>query len=193
MKAAICYEFGQPLVVEDIQLAPPKAGEIEVKLAACAICHSDIHYIDGAWGGVLPAVYGHEAAGVVTKVGSGVSRVKAGDHVAAGDLLARIESRDLEAVIRAAKEQLEAAETAYDKAVRDVGPARKTRGVHRRDRRGRGEESERRSRSSHHKAISPLPKLDMPSRSEYNRGAKRQARRPPGTRSSMDRVEAFEA
>ena len=81
MKAALCYEFGQPLVIEEINIDPPQTGEVKVKLAACAICHSDIHYIDGAWGGVLPALYGHEAAGVVTEVGSHVSLVKPGDNV----------------------------------------------------------------------------------------------------------------
>ncbi len=81
MKAAVCYEFNRPLVIEDINIDPPQAGEVKVKLAACAICHSDIHYIDGAWGGVLPAVYGHEAAGVVTEVGPHVSLVKPGDNV----------------------------------------------------------------------------------------------------------------
>lgn len=81
MKAALCYEFGQPLVIEEINLDPPQAGEVKVKLAACAICHSDIHYMEGAWGGVLPAVYGHEAAGVITEVGPHVSRVKPGDTV----------------------------------------------------------------------------------------------------------------
>ena len=81
MKAAICYEFGRPLVIEEINIDPPQAGEVKVKLAACAICHSDIHYIDGAWGGVLPALYGHEAAGVVTEVGPQVLLVKPGDKV----------------------------------------------------------------------------------------------------------------
>ncbi len=81
MKAAICYEFGKPLVIEEVKLDPPQAGEVKVKLSACAICHSDIHYIDGAWGGTLPAVYGHEAAGVVEEVGSGVKMIKPGDHV----------------------------------------------------------------------------------------------------------------
>ena len=81
MKAALCYEFGQPLVIEEINIDPPQAGEVKVKLAACAICHSDIHYIEGAWGGVLPAVYGHEAAGVVVEVGPQVSLVKPGDYV----------------------------------------------------------------------------------------------------------------
>ena len=81
MKAAVLYEFGQPLVVEDIEVDAPKDGEIKVKLAACAICHSDIHAIEGAWGGSLPVVYGHEAAGVIDEVGAGVTRVAAGDHV----------------------------------------------------------------------------------------------------------------
>ena len=81
MKAAVCYEFGSPLVVEELQLDAPETGEIEVKLAACAICHSDIHYMEGAWGGSLPAVYGHEAAGVVEAVGAGVESLDSGDHV----------------------------------------------------------------------------------------------------------------
>ena len=81
MKAAVCYEFGKPLAIEDIDIDPPQAGEIKVRLAACAICHSDIHYMEGAWGGKLPAVYGHEASGVVEEVGSGVTSTKLGDHV----------------------------------------------------------------------------------------------------------------
>lgn len=81
MKAAVCYEFGQPLVIEDIALDPPQRGEVRVKLAACAICHSDIHYAEGAWGGKLPAIYGHEAAGVVAELGAEVEGVKVGDHV----------------------------------------------------------------------------------------------------------------
>ena len=81
MKAAVCRAFGEPLVVEDIEIAEPQAGEIKVKLAACAICHSDILYAEGAWGGDLPAVYGHEASGVVEAVGTGVTTVAPGDHV----------------------------------------------------------------------------------------------------------------
>ena len=81
MKAAVCYEFGKPLVVEEVTLDPPKAGEVRVKLAACAICHSDIHFAEGAWGGRLPAIYGHEAAGVVEEAGPGVTLAAPGDHV----------------------------------------------------------------------------------------------------------------
>ena len=81
MKAAICYEFGKPLVIEDVEIDPPEAGEVKVRVAACAICHSDIHAIEGAWGGKLPTVYGHEAAGIVEDVGPRVTLAKLGDHV----------------------------------------------------------------------------------------------------------------
>jgi Zn-dependent alcohol dehydrogenase len=81
VKAAVCREFGKPLVIEEIAIDPPMAGEIKVKMAACAVCHSDIHYAEGAWGGQLPAVYGHEAAGVVEAVGPGVERFAPSDHV----------------------------------------------------------------------------------------------------------------
>jgi Zn-dependent alcohol dehydrogenase len=81
MKAAVCREHGKPLVIESLELDAPQAGEVKVKLAACAICHSDIIFMDGGWGGEVPAVYGHEAAGVVEEIGSGVTAVKPGDHV----------------------------------------------------------------------------------------------------------------
>lgn len=67
--------------IAEATLAPPRRGEVRVDLAACGICHSDIHSIDGAWGGVLPAVYGHEAAGVVAAVGEAVTAVHPGDRV----------------------------------------------------------------------------------------------------------------
>ncbi|WP_171125829.1 MULTISPECIES: Zn-dependent alcohol dehydrogenase [unclassified Ruegeria] len=81
IKAAVCHAFNEPLVIEDVQLAPPAAGEVEVTLDAVAICHSDISYASGAWGGFLPAVYGHEAAGIVTAVGSSTDGFKVGDAV----------------------------------------------------------------------------------------------------------------
>lgn len=81
MKAAICYDFSKPLVIEDVHIDPPQVGEIKIKVAACAICHSDIHAIKGSWGGDLPLVAGHEAAGVVVEIGPEVDRVKVGDHV----------------------------------------------------------------------------------------------------------------
>ena len=81
MKAAVCHEFGKPLCIEDLELDPPQSGEVKVKLKACAICHSDIHCIEGAWGGKLPAVYGHEASGIVKQIGSDVSMLEVNDHV----------------------------------------------------------------------------------------------------------------
>jgi Zn-dependent alcohol dehydrogenase len=81
MKAAVSRAFGAALHLEDAELAPVGAGEVRVRLAACAICHSDIAYMDGAWGGDLPAVFGHEAAGFVEEVGSDVANIATGDHV----------------------------------------------------------------------------------------------------------------
>lgn len=81
IKAAVCHTFGQPLKVETIQLRAPEMGEVEVTLKACAICHSDISFAEGGWGGTLPAVYGHEAAGHVTSIGAGVKGVSLGDAV----------------------------------------------------------------------------------------------------------------
>ncbi|MFT5481942.1 MAG: S-(hydroxymethyl)glutathione dehydrogenase/alcohol dehydrogenase [Halieaceae bacterium] len=81
MKAAVCRAFGQDLSIEDIHLAEPDRGELRVKLKASAICHSDIFFLDGSWGGDLPAVYGHEAAGIVEAVGADVRSVSPGDHV----------------------------------------------------------------------------------------------------------------
>jgi Zn-dependent alcohol dehydrogenase len=81
MKAAVCHAFGEPLRIEDVELRGPGAGEVSVRLAACAICHSDVAFMQGAWGGELPAVYGHEAAGVVDDVGEGVGGIAEGDHV----------------------------------------------------------------------------------------------------------------
>jgi Zn-dependent alcohol dehydrogenase len=81
VKAAVCRAFGAPLEIEDLRLDPPDAAEVRVKVAVCAICQSDIHFAAGAWGGTLPAVYGHEAAGVVEEAGPGVRRVRRGDRV----------------------------------------------------------------------------------------------------------------
>ena len=81
MKAAVCYEFGKPLVVEQIDIDPPQSGEVKVKLAATAICHSDVHLLRGEWGGRLPLVAGHESAGVIAEVGPGVTTLLPGDRV----------------------------------------------------------------------------------------------------------------
>lgn len=81
MKAAVCYEFGKPLIIDEIDIDPPRAGEVTIRVAATAVCHSDVHHIRGAWGGMTPTVTGHESAGVVVEVGDGVTLAKPGDHV----------------------------------------------------------------------------------------------------------------
>ena len=84
MRAAVCRLHGQPLTIEDIEVAAPGPGEVRVDIEVCAICHSDIHYAAGAWGGDTPAIYGHEAAGVIESVGAGVTSVRTGDRVIVG-------------------------------------------------------------------------------------------------------------
>ena len=81
VRAAVCNAFAKPLDIETVCLRAPIMGEVEVTLKACAICHSDITFLDGGWGGALPAVYGHEAAGHITAVGEGVRGVQLGDPV----------------------------------------------------------------------------------------------------------------
>ena len=81
IKAAVCHQFGAPLVIETVNLRPPKKGEVKVKLGAVAICHSDISYAEGDWGGMLPAVYGHEAAGTITALGDSTTGLLVGDRV----------------------------------------------------------------------------------------------------------------
>lgn len=81
MKAAICREVAKELTIEEVHLADPNAGEVRVRLKVSAICHSDIMFIDGGWDDHLPAVYGHEAAGIIENVGSGVLDISVGDHV----------------------------------------------------------------------------------------------------------------
>ena len=82
MRAAVLEEFGKPLVVQDVELAEPRAGEVLVRLAACGVCHTDLYTASGADpSGYAPTVLGHEGAGIVESVGEGVSSVAPGDHV----------------------------------------------------------------------------------------------------------------
>jgi S-(hydroxymethyl)glutathione dehydrogenase/alcohol dehydrogenase len=81
VKAAVLYEFGAPLVVEELELDPPGPGEILVRMAASGVCHSDLHVLQGVHPTALPVVLGHEGAGVVEEVGAGVAHVRPGDHV----------------------------------------------------------------------------------------------------------------
>lgn len=81
VKAAVLYEARKPLVIETIEIDPPRAGEVLVRMASAGVCRSDYHAMVGEWTVPLPMVLGHEAAGVVEAVGEGVTRSKPGDHV----------------------------------------------------------------------------------------------------------------
>jgi S-(hydroxymethyl)glutathione dehydrogenase/alcohol dehydrogenase len=81
-RAAVVEEFGQPLEVQELDLAEPKDGEVLVRLVACGVCHTDLFTLSGADpSGYKPAVLGHEGAGVVERIGAGVKDVREGDHV----------------------------------------------------------------------------------------------------------------
>jgi len=82
MRAAVLEEFGEPLVVQDLELAEPREGEALVRLVACGVCHTDLYTASGVDpSGYAPTVLGHEGAGVVESVGPGVSLLEPGDHV----------------------------------------------------------------------------------------------------------------
>ena len=82
MRAAVLEEFGQPLVVQELELAEPRAGEVLVRLVACGVCHTDMYTASGVDpSGYAPAVLGHEGAGVVEAIGEGVNDLQVGDHV----------------------------------------------------------------------------------------------------------------
>src|SRR6476660_6813112 len=82
VRAAVAHKAGQPLTIETVQLAGPKAGEVLVEIKATGICHTDEYTLSGADPeGLFPAILGHEGAGIVADVGAGVTSLKKGDHV----------------------------------------------------------------------------------------------------------------
>ena len=82
IRAAVLEEFGAPLSVQEVALAEPESGEVLVRLTACGVCHTDLYTASGADpSGYAPAVLGHEGAGVVERIGEGVSSLELGDHV----------------------------------------------------------------------------------------------------------------
>ncbi len=83
-KAAVLWEVGAEWSVEEIELDPPKAGEVLVKMVASGMCHSDEHLVTGDLPFALPIIGGHEGAGVVMEVGPGVTGLEPGDHVVFG-------------------------------------------------------------------------------------------------------------
>ncbi|XP_048454253.1 alcohol dehydrogenase class-3 isoform X2 [Rhincodon typus] len=81
-KAAVAWEAGKPLSIEEVEVAPPKAHEVRIKIIATGVCHTDAYTLSGSDPeGVFPVILGHEGAGIVESVGEGVTRVKAGDRV----------------------------------------------------------------------------------------------------------------
>ncbi|XP_011197078.2 alcohol dehydrogenase class-3 [Zeugodacus cucurbitae] len=81
-KAAVAWEAKKPLVIEDVEVAPPKAHEVRIKIIASGVCHTDAYTLGGFDPeGVFPVILGHEGAGIVESVGEGVTAFKAGDHV----------------------------------------------------------------------------------------------------------------
>jgi Zn-dependent alcohol dehydrogenase len=80
-KAVIARALGQAVTVEEIEVEPPRHGEVTVRLAACGVCHSDLSATNGTIGYPLPLILGHEGAGIVSDVGEGVRGLQPGDHV----------------------------------------------------------------------------------------------------------------
>jgi len=81
MRAAVFYEPGQPLVIEDVDIRPPEKDEVLVRLAASGVCHSDYRVVLGEWRRARPMVLGHEGAGIIDEVGPEVRNLEVGDHV----------------------------------------------------------------------------------------------------------------
>jgi len=80
-RAAVAWEAGKPVVIETVEVAPPKAGEVRIKMVATGVCHSDGSALAGKLEDIFPAILGHEGGGIVESVGEGVTTVKPGDHV----------------------------------------------------------------------------------------------------------------
>ncbi|GAA2867577.1 NDMA-dependent alcohol dehydrogenase [Pseudonocardia halophobica] len=80
-KAAVVYETGKPIEIEELELDGPKDGEVLIRYTHAGLCHSDVHISHGDLEARLPMVLGHEGAGIIEEVGPGVTRVKPGDHV----------------------------------------------------------------------------------------------------------------
>lgn len=81
MKAVVFRDPRSPIEFVDVDLAPPRAGEVRVRIAAAGVCHSDLHVKRGEWDAAAPLVMGHEGSGVVTELGEGVTTLAVGDHV----------------------------------------------------------------------------------------------------------------
>ncbi|MBA3302903.1 MAG: alcohol dehydrogenase catalytic domain-containing protein, partial [Acidimicrobiia bacterium] len=81
MRAALMEAVDRLQVVDDVELSDPRVGEVRVRIEHCGVCHSDLHFLDGSLPTALPAILGHEAAGVVEALGPGVTDLAEGDRV----------------------------------------------------------------------------------------------------------------
>ena len=81
MKAAVFHGAHRPLTIEDVAISNPGPREVLIRTAAVGLCHSDLHFLDGHYGHEAPAILGHEAAGIVERVGDEVRGLAPGDHV----------------------------------------------------------------------------------------------------------------
>ena len=82
VRAAVAYQAGAPLVIENVELEGPRAGEVLVEIKATGVCHTDLYTLSGADPeGLFPTILGHEGAGIVREVGAGVKSLRPGDHV----------------------------------------------------------------------------------------------------------------
>jgi len=80
-RAAVAWQAGKPLVIEEVEVAGPKEGEVMLKVAATGVCHTDAFTLSGEDPeGLFPAIMGHEGGAVVVEIGAGVTSVKPGDH-----------------------------------------------------------------------------------------------------------------
>ena len=94
MKAAVVREFGKPLTIEEVAVPQPGPGQIQVKIEASGVCHTDLHAAEGDWPVKPnpPFIPGHEGVGYVSAVGAGVTLVKEGDRVSEGVLILTVEA-----------------------------------------------------------------------------------------------------
>ena len=83
MMAAVVHKFGDPLVIETVEVPSPRAGQILVQVAACGVCHTDLYAAHGDWPVKpgLPFIPGHEGVGTIVEVGEGITHLKVGDRV----------------------------------------------------------------------------------------------------------------
>ena len=79
--AAVLYNAGEPLKLEEVEVLPPQRGEVRVRIEAAGVCHSDLHVMKGEQPMNMPSIIGHEGSGVIEEVGEGVTTVEPGDHI----------------------------------------------------------------------------------------------------------------